>query len=206
MCVQFMIQSSAKELVTRYGAKAESDFSFKPHVFPRYVAPVLGMREGGRVLKPYFFGLIPAFEKNEKPKMVFHNARVETVHEKPSFKSSFLRQRCLVPMDSFFEYIWETDTQKWVARFFPKDEQPMTAAGIYSTWISPLGERLPTFSLITKPAPPFIHGVGHDRSPCFLRESHFDAWISEGVRPVSDLHRILIEGEAQLDFDFERMA
>jgi hypothetical protein len=85
------------------------DFEWKPHVFPRYLAPVIIERKGVRQVVPMHYGLIPSFEMNAKPKMVFHNARSETIKEKPSFKKAYQESRCLIPLDSFFEYVWEAD-------------------------------------------------------------------------------------------------
>ena len=204
MCVQFMIQRSLKEISALFGARVLEEFEFRPHVFPRYRAPVIGMSAGERVMKPYAFGLIPYFEKNEKPKMIFHNARVETVSEKPSFKGPFQTSRCLIPLESFFEYIWETDTKKWVARFHPKDDAVLAAAGLYQVWKSPKGERVPTFTMITREAPPFILDVGHDRSPFFLKPSFYDAWMTPGKRDPDELKGVLSQGALEVDLSVER--
>ena len=32
------------------------------------------------------------------------NARAESIHEKPAFRRSFRRQRCLVPADGYYEW------------------------------------------------------------------------------------------------------
>jgi putative SOS response-associated peptidase YedK len=109
MCVQFMSAKTLAQLADEYQAEVVKDFEWKPHVFPRYLAPVIIERKGVRQVVPMHFGLIPSFEMNAKPKMVFHNARSETIKEKPSFKKAYQESRCLIPLQSFFEYVWETD-------------------------------------------------------------------------------------------------
>ncbi len=109
MCVQFMSAKTLAQLADEYQAEVVKDFEWKPHVFPRYLAPVIIERKGVRQVVPMHFGLIPSFEMNAKPKMVFHNARSETIKEKPSFKKAYQESRCLIPLDSFFEYVWEMD-------------------------------------------------------------------------------------------------
>jgi putative SOS response-associated peptidase YedK len=199
-----MIQRSLKDLGVLFGAQVPQEFEFRSPVFPRYQAPVIGMVGGGRVIKPYAFGLIPHFEKNPKPKMVFHNARVETVSEKPSFKWAFQTSRCLIPLECFLEYIWETENQKWVARFFPKESGVLAAAGLFQTWKSPSGELIPTFTMITREASPFILEVGHDRSPLFLKPEAYDSWITPGKRDSQELKSILAQGMMDVDLAVER--
>ena len=56
------------------------------------------------------WGLIPSWAKDPKIGLQCINARSETVAEKPAFRDSFARRRCLVPADSFFE--WETQGRR----------------------------------------------------------------------------------------------
>ena len=121
MCVQFMIRKSLEEIGVHFRASVPAAFGFRTHVFPRYPAPVVGWSNGGRVVKPYVYGLIPPFEKNPKPKLILHNARVETLHEKPSFKAAFAAHRCLIPMDSFLEYVPGGEGGKRLVRFHRRD-------------------------------------------------------------------------------------
>jgi putative SOS response-associated peptidase YedK len=167
MCVQFMSAKTLAQLADEYQAEVVKDFEWKSHVFPRYLAPVIIERKGVRQVVPMQFGLIPSFEMNAKPKMVFHNARSETIKEKPSFKKAYQESRCIIPLDSFFEYVWETDpaTGKEKSRlmqFFEKQAErvagaesviaadaasikkapdtflpSLTAAGVWSLWRNP---------------------------------------------------------------------
>ena len=49
------------------------------------------------------WGLIPSWMKS-MPKTPLINVRSETIHEKPSFKASFIRRRAIVPANGFFEW------------------------------------------------------------------------------------------------------
>ena len=90
MCVQFMSSKSLTDLAKIYSAEAEEEFEWKTHLFPKYPAPVIIEQNGVRKIVSMNFGLIPSFEFNEKPKMVLHNARSETLKEKASFKKAYL--------------------------------------------------------------------------------------------------------------------
>lgn len=204
MCVQYLFTHPVDQLKGLYKAKLTKEIKFKPHVFPRYNAPVIVLKNDEKIIALMQFGLIPFFEKELKPKKVFHNARIESIHEKISFKKAFFHTRCLIPVDSFFEYIWINDKDKYIARFFPKSGETLTAAGIYSLWKSPENKTIASFSMITKEPYPFIKKIGHDRSPLFLKEKYFDQWIDPNVSELKDITKITND-YSDIDFDMEKV-
>ena len=84
---------------------------------PRYnIAPTTNVdvirldREGRRELVSMRWGLIPFFwKKSLKEEPATFNARAETVAEKPMFRESFRRRRCIIPASGFFEWTHEAD-------------------------------------------------------------------------------------------------
>ncbi len=205
MCAQFMIRASLKDLSIRFRAELPKGFEFKPHVFPRYRAPVLRRAsESKREILPMQFGLIPFFERSEKPKKVFHNARSETVHEKPSFKGLLTTKRCLVPMDSFFEYIWIDEKKNWLARFYETSQTTLLAAGLWSEWKSPSGIKIQSFTILTKEPHPFILETGHDRMPVFLDEDGTEQWLDPKSSSQDSLLELL-KRDVTLDFKVEEI-
>ena len=200
MCVQFLITSNLKALVRGHGAVWDEDFDWKEHVFPRYIAPIMVRAEGIRRIKPMAFGLIPFFEKEEKPKKVFHNARAETVAEKPSFRKSFTHSRCIVPIESFFEFVPGAAGKKRIAKFSPADGSLLTAAGIWTVWAAPSGSKITCFSILTTEPPPQIEQAGHDRCPLFLREDAIDNWLEPEEHRADALLGIMHSGAADIDW------
>lgn len=55
----------------------------------------------GRVRQLAKWGLIPSWTKEPSIGNKLNNARGETVAEKPAFRSSFARHRCLIPTNGF---------------------------------------------------------------------------------------------------------
>ena len=198
-----MSKKSLTDLAKEFGAKVESDFDWKPHVFPKYPAPVLVFDGGVRKLKKMHYGFIPHFERDEKPKMVFHNSRVETIAEKPSFRKAFVTQHCLVPIESFFEYVDGENKKKTKVRFYPKNGQTLLVAGIWNTWKSPSGILTDTFSIITREPPKFVLEIGHDRSPYFVNPSQFQ-WIESKSTDLSAIHSTLSSSTMEPEFEVER--
>jgi putative SOS response-associated peptidase YedK len=205
MCVQYKVQTEVQSLLRHLRARQPQPFEYREHVFPRYTAPVVTWEEGGRVLRPMNFGLIPFFEQAAKPKRVFHNARSETIAEKPSFKRALVETRCLVPLNGFFEYIWDTETTNWLAWFTPEDQRLLVAAAVWNPWRAPDGGRVDGFAIVTRDPPESISRVGHDRSPVFLQPDAWDAWLDPAQRDPAALQQVLTRVDP-ITFVVERVA
>ncbi|MEU5714054.1 MULTISPECIES: SOS response-associated peptidase [Streptomyces] len=97
--------------------------------------------EGGaatpvRELRALRWGLVLSWAKDPKTGARMINARVETVHEKPAYRRAFLKRRCLLPADGFYEWQPGKDPATGKVRkqpFFihPEDGQVMALAGLY---------------------------------------------------------------------------
>jgi putative SOS response-associated peptidase YedK len=206
MCAQFFIEKELDALARLYGVKPPKDkFDWKPRVFPKYRAPVLVQTKDKAELVPAGFGLIPFWEKGEKPKKVYHNARSETAHELNTFKRAFATSRCIIPIDSFFEWVVGDSGKKEIVRFYPKDGETLSAAGLFSVWKNEDGIAFPNFTILTKSPPKFVKEVGHDRCPFFLKSDAALEWINPEVTEIDDLQEILKKGSARIDWDVERL-
>lgn len=79
-----------------------------------------------------------------------NNARVETVHTRPTFRAAWQAgQRCLVPASWYQEPNWETGRNIWW-QLKRVDGQPWMLAGLWSEWTDPsTGEIVPNFTMLT---------------------------------------------------------
>ena len=50
------------------------------------------------------WGLVPSWAKDRKTQGRMFNARVESVTDKPAFRSAYAKRRCLVPADGWYEW------------------------------------------------------------------------------------------------------
>jgi len=64
----------------------------------------LFFQESPNKVEEMIWGLIPHWAEDPKIGNKLINARAETLLKKPAFKESFLRRRCLVPADGFYEW------------------------------------------------------------------------------------------------------
>src|SRR5438270_9890548 len=61
-------------------------------------------KAGSRTLDLMRWGLVPYWSKDLKIGFSTINAMAETVDKKPVFREAFQRRRCIVPVDSFYEW------------------------------------------------------------------------------------------------------
>ncbi|MEW2516014.1 SOS response-associated peptidase [Streptomyces sp. NPDC046870] len=163
--------------------------------------------EGGgaapvRELRPLRWGLVPSWAKEPKIGARMINARVETVHEKPAFRRAFLRRRCLLPADGFYEWVPGKDPATGKARkqpyfIHPEDGQVMALAGLYEYWRDPAVARdddpaawLTTCTIITTEATDAAGRV-HPRMPLALTEDHYEAWLDPAHQDADELRALL---------------
>lgn len=152
------------------------------NVGPRGLAPVLRVDGGERVLQAFRWGLIPAWAKDPAVGDRCFNARGETAHEKPVFRSAFRRRRCLVPLPGFYE--WQkipgrTRKQPWWIH--PADGGTMTVAGLWEEWRPDRDtEPVYTFAIVTTEPNGFMREL-HHRMPVVLDGPGREAWLDSAA-------------------------
>jgi putative SOS response-associated peptidase YedK len=89
-----------------------------------------------RSLDTLQWGLIPYWAKDPKVAYRTINARAETVDKAPSYRQAFLKRRCLIPADGFYEWR-KTLKPKLPFAIAMKDGRPFTFAGLWEGWKDP---------------------------------------------------------------------
>jgi putative SOS response-associated peptidase YedK len=166
--------------------KREFRLEEAPSVEARYnIAPtqdVLAIRriDNGNEAVMLKWGLIPSWAKDATIGAKLINARSETIEEKPSFRESFKRRRCIIPTDGFYEWQRRGDRkQPYYFRF--KDDRLFGFAGLWEKWRTPDGESLETCSILTTEANEVLRQA-HERMPVILHPEAYDLWLDEDVR------------------------
>jgi putative SOS response-associated peptidase YedK len=136
------------------------------------IRPVEG---GGRELIIAGWGLIPFWLKSLDEKAVSTiNARAETIREKPTFRQSFDKRRCLVPATGWYE--WQEAGTKKRPIFMRAKAQPFAFAGIWDRWAGDGGPGVISFAIVTTDAAPSVAAF-HNRMPVVLDPEQFDTWM-----------------------------
>ncbi len=162
-----------------------NDLDYRPETYPKYKTPMIRSIGGQRVASLACFGLIPHWAKDASFGNKTYNARTETVHEKPSYRTPWAkRQFCLIPLMRYFEPCWETGKAvNWAIH--RKDNEPFTVAAIWDTWTDKAtGEIVESFSMLTinadgHPILGRMHRAGEEkRSLVVVNEDRRDAWLT----------------------------
>ncbi len=189
MCGRSSLTKTEKEIEQRFNASFYSEDLVRYNPLPNYnVAPTqlhpVITSDDSRSIQLFKWGLIPFWAKDSKIAFKMINARKETVLEKPSFKQAVERRRCIVPFDGFYE--WKKEgKQKIPYRFQTTNEDIFSIAGMWEKWVSPEGDDIYTFTLITQNANDLVAKV-HDRMPAILLPEQEKLWLDQEI-PVKDL-------------------
>ena len=161
------------------------------NIFPTQdvlIARILAGFEGLGV-DPLRWGLVPSWAKDLRQGARMINARSETVAEKPAFRSSFKKRRCLVPADGFYE--WKKvgkDKQPYYIRML--GHEPFAMAGLWATWASPAGENVASFAILTSEANEIVAEI-HHRMPVILPKQAFESWLDPANTDTDKLLEML---------------
>jgi len=182
MCGRYVLTTPGEVLAELF------EFDEKPHLAPRYnIAPtqevaIVRRRETGvNELASVQWGLVPFWAKDRAIGNKLINARAESLAEKPSFRDSFKKRRCLIPADGFYE--WQrigSRKQPWLLRC--RDGGAFAFAGLWSAWKDrEAGTVLESCTIVTT-MPNELAATVHDRMPVILPKARHEAWL----RPTAD--------------------
>jgi len=120
------------------------------------------------------WGLVPAWSRESKIKYSTINARIESVAEKPTYRSPFKHKRCLIPADGFYE--WKVvNGHKIPHHIRMRDGEVFAFAGLWDHWEGG-GQTLDSCSIIVMPANEIMKPL-HDRMPAIIAPAHYDRWL-----------------------------
>lgn len=205
MCGRYAASRRPDELVEEFEIEAEPPLPLPPNwnTAPTQSIYAVADLDEKRTLMIVRWGLIPSWAKDAKGGAKTFNARVETVAEKPTFRSAFKSRRCLIPADGYYE--WYTLSAQNSGTVAPKqpfyihriDARPLAMAGLYETWRDPTsGEAITTATIITTNSQGRIAQI-HDRMPVLLPRERYDAWLAREASKESLLALLAVEGADQ---------
>jgi len=145
------------------------------------------------------WGLIPSWAKESSISTKLTNARVETVAEKPSFRSAFAKRRCLIPADGYYEWYRPEKGAKQPFYIHRTDGRSLAMAGLYEWWSDPAnpeGEPRLTCTVITTAATEQL-AVIHDRMPVMIDRADWAEWLDPTV-PGKELPPGMLEAGFRL--------
>ena len=136
------------------------------------------------------WGLIPNWYKgdnfSEMASMTL-NARQETIEEKPAYKNLIDQQRCIIPINGFFEY--QSKNKEKIPFFvYPAKDQWFSIAGLYDHYHDfQTGTTLTTFTMVTCEANALMAEIHNtkNRMPVFLNDEGVEEWLTAPKVPLN---------------------
>jgi putative SOS response-associated peptidase YedK len=134
------------------------------------------------------WGLVPSWADDSKIGYRMINARVETVRDKPAFRSAFKHRHCLVLADGFVE--WQAQNgHKQPYHIRRRDGRPFAFAGLWEHWHKE-EEIIESCTILTTPANATVRPV-HDRMPLILDHQDHGQWLDAGAGQRGDVLEML---------------
>jgi putative SOS response-associated peptidase YedK len=185
MCGRYALNISGDDLAIEFAAGVidAGDTPSNWNISPTTVIPFISSDdEKGieRSIQTARWGLIPSWAKDASRQANAINARVESIAEKPTFKSAFKSRRCLVPVTGYYEWATELGKYKPKQPFYisHKEKHSLAIAGLYETWINPAtNSPITTAAIITREAAGIVAPI-HHRMPVILPKDLWSAWLS----------------------------
>jgi putative SOS response-associated peptidase YedK len=195
MCGRFTATfPSYEDLVRALGVPAvdEDALLYRPrwNVAPmeRHWVVRLAPRSEQPELVPAAWGLLPGAGSG-KPSYPLINARAETVQKQPAFRDAFVKRRCIVPVDGFYEWVGPQKARHPI--WFHRDGGGLLQlAGLWGPARGARAEGAPAweFTIVTTAANDVV-APAHDRMPVVIAEGDVDAWLHASPEDAANLLR-----------------
>jgi len=188
MCGRASQYAEFSDIERRFGplvTRAKPDAPARYNAAPRQSLLVVrrNRSDGLRVVEAMRWGLIPSWAKDAKIGDRSINARDigedgRGLDERPMFRDAWQAgQRCLVPLNSFFEWKKDGKTRRPYAIGL-EDGGLMGVAGLWEPWRDPAGRGIiRSFTIITTVANEAMAPL-HDRMPVIIAPEDYEIWLT----------------------------
>jgi putative SOS response-associated peptidase YedK len=200
MCGRYALHTSPEVIALQFGLATSPAVAARYNIAPTAEVLIVLAGDGGPRGVPARWGLIPSWAKDPAIGNRLANARSETAHEKPSFRTPFRHRRCLIPASGFYE--WQAAASgrgpKQPYYIHPTGEDLFGFAGLYDVWKGPDGP-VTSCTILTMDANPLMARI-HDRMPLIVPPQRYGAWLDPKATDPAQVRTLI------LPFSAERMA
>jgi putative SOS response-associated peptidase YedK len=144
---------------------------------------------GKRIAQHMRWGMIPRWAKEAYSKYPTHNARVETMREKATYRGPWRDgMRCLVVTTGFYE--WRQSDKQPFAIARAKGQLTVMAA-LWDSWTDKVSGEVVRSCTIVTTTPNSLIEPYHDRMPVVLAKADWPKWLGEEPATVDELFGLL---------------
>ena len=152
-----------------------------------------------RQIRDLRWGLVPSWAKDVKIGNRLINARVETLAQKPSWRSSFSKHRAVIPAAGYYEWSpRDSDGKVRKQPYFlhPGDDGVLAFAGLYELWRDHSKadgdpDRWLWSAVIITTDATGPSGDIHDRTPLILPDDRIAAWLDPTRTEPDQVYEVL---------------
>ena len=190
MCGRFTLQTPESQIREAFHLPIGKQLGLSPryNIAPSQDIPIIRDAEVGHELILAKWGLVPHMSKEPKTKYSTINARIETVAEKPTYRTPFKSRRCLIPADGFYE--WKVVNGHKIPHYIRIRTGGVFAfAGIWDRWEGK-GKALDSCSIIVMPSNEVMKPI-HERMPAIIAPAHYDLWLDPRITEKVEIMQYL---------------
>lgn len=187
MCGRFVATSPLSKVAETF-ATDSPEFALRPswNVAPTTVVAGIVQSGSRRHLDRFVWGLMPAWRTRHGAGSPLINARAETIDEKPSFRHLVPRQRCVVPMDGYYEWLTTKEAHRKIPYYITRrDSSLLAVAGLWDE-VDERSGGLRRLCIATVAANPELAEI-HDRMPAVLEGDAIAEWLDGDPEAAVDL-------------------
>ena len=186
MCGRFTLHTPESKIREVFNLELTEPLGLEPryNIAPSQNIPIIRGTETSCKMVMARWGLIPSWSKEPKTKYYTINARIESVAEKPTYRTPFKRKRCLIPADGFYE--WKQTAENKVPHHIRmKDGKVFAFAGLWDHWEGE-GQTMDSCTIIVMPSNEVMEPI-HERMPVIIAPAHYDWWLDPRVTDKQEI-------------------
>ena len=190
MCGRFSLHSPESQTREAFNLEHTEPLGLKLryNIPPSQDIPIIRDSETSREMVMVRWGLIPGWSKESKSKYSTINARIESVAEKPTYRTPFKHRRCLIPADGFYE--WKVvNGNKIPHHIRMRDGSVFAFAGLWDHWEGE-AQAIDSCTIIVMPASKVMKPI-HERMPVIIAPPEYDGWLDSRVTDKQEIMQYL---------------
>jgi putative SOS response-associated peptidase YedK len=185
MCGRFYLTAAAADLKRTFKVLDLPDLVRRYNIAPTQMSPIVVAAGRAREVRMGRWGLVPPWSRDLSLGGRMINAAAETIEDTPAFREPFQTQRCLVPVNGYFE--WQTrGSRKQPYRIALRSGALLALAGLWNRWAPEAGEPVDTFAIITTRANKLLADV-NERMPVIIAPADHQRWLTASTQTARRL-------------------
>lgn len=198
MCGRFALLATIDDVEAHFGVIVDEAFPPRYNISPTQPimivlngeTPAPGSNRPDRITMLVRWGFVPSWTKDPLNFPLMINARSETAHEKPSFRTAMEHRRSLLPVSGFYEWRKLGDGRKQAYWIRPRKGGMIAFGTLMETWMSGDGSQMDTAAILTTASNNALSHI-HDRLPLVIHPEDYQEWLDCKRNRAKDVQHLL---------------